>query len=169
MHEQTPSQPIKSLAETRTLINKLYEKPTTSPIYNELNKAIKPLASKEEYHSLVNKNTPNIEEIKKLLQKNNFDNMAQQKIISEILAGSDLETAIEKQLKNNEKTLGQTSAYIHRPSEQSFALDKKPENIAPKTKAELIRDAKKPISSNPRLWAIIVVIIIFLGIIFRVI
>lgn len=171
LHEHKPSMPTKSLAATRELINKIYEKPKLAPIPHEsLKHSVMPIIPKEQYHNLVNKNIPDIESIRKLLQKNNFDLVAQQKIISEILAGGDPGMAIERQLKSNEKNLGQTSAYAHRPNEYTPVTTlRRADDEVPITKASLVKQTNKPITSNPRLWAIIIVLIILIGIIFRVI
>jgi hypothetical protein len=168
-HEQVPSQPTKSLAATRELLNKLYEKPAIQTNHHEISRPVNPLLPKEQQRSYVEKNIPDIKAVKEMLQKNNFDLVAQQRIISEILAGGDIETAIEKQLKTNEKTLGQTSSFLHHRSEPKHVTPKIPEKELPKTKADLVKTPKKSISSNPGLWAILIVIIILLGIIFRVI
>jgi len=170
VHERKPSMPTKSLAATRELLTKLYEKPKNVPIQSEyLERPKLPVVPKEQYHNYVNKNVPDIEGIKKLLQKNNFDISTQQKIISEILSGGDPETAIEKQIKNNEKTLGQTSTYIRRPPEYSHVTPQKTRDDLPKTKADIIKRPSKPLTSYPALWAIVIVIVLLLGIIFRVI
>ena len=170
VHDQKPTMSTKSLAATRELLTKLYERPRVASIQSEYAQRPKlPLIPKEQYHRNHNKNIPDIEGIKKLLQKNNFDISTQQKIISEILSGGDPETAIERQIKNKEKTLGQTSTYITRPAEHEHITSRKSPDDLPKTKADIIKRPNKPITSYPALWVIVIVIVLLIGIIFRVI
>ena len=169
---QKSASDVESITSTRELIKTLYEKKSLPKPENEIFKSYKSVNSvpKHEYIRREEANTFDIESIKKLLANNQFSNHQQETIIAEILAGNNPEKVIEKHLKN---------LSMHQFSQSNPDAPKIPKQITQLIK-ELSPSSNKQASKhgnksnteplfNPRLIAIIFVLIVLMVILFRVI
>jgi predicted house-cleaning noncanonical NTP pyrophosphatase (MazG superfamily) len=170
-NEQKTLQP-QSLASTRELIKKIYENPVqkVNPIEAK-NLLEKPTSVM--YENRFNNShptPPDIDSIRRLLDKNHFSRAEQGTIIEEILTGADPETVIEKHIQN---ILKSTPANIDKSNQPlhatSYNVDRSPARANLKPQDNSTKKADSNPYYNPRFLAILLVLIILIVIIFQVI